>query len=142
MKHLILMVCLVLGWVVSARAMDPAGVMDAVNKERDAIGLPPLVLDAQLNRLAGEWAVKAAAEKSLAHRKDLSNIRRSQGWNYINENMFSATGKMDTARLLRTWMKSPGHRANLMNPVLTHGGFGFATNKDGETYAVFNGGVK
>lgn len=136
------MVGLVLGLAASAGAMDPAGLMQAVNKERDALGLPPLILDAQLNSLAGEWAAKAAADKSLAHRKDLPNIRRNQGWTYINENMFSATGTVDTARLLRTWMKSPGHRANLMNPVLTHGGFGFATNKDGETYAVFNGGVK
>lgn len=142
MKRLILMVGLVLGLAASAGAMDPAGLMQAVNKERDALGLPPLILDGQLNTLAAEWAAKAAADKSLAHRKDLPNIRRNQGWNYINENMFSATGTVDTARLLRTWMKSPGHRANLMNPVLTHGGFGFATNKDGETYAVFNGGVK
>jgi len=133
---------MVLGFAGPLPALESADFLKKANEERAAAGLPILLSDEKLNALAADWAVKAAENKSLAHRKELPNLRASQGWNYLNENIYSGSGVVDAARVFRIWMKSPGHRRNLMNTTLTHAGFGFATNKDGETYVVFNGGTR
>lgn len=42
------------------------------------------------------------------------------------------------ASVVRGWMKSPGHRANILNPLFTHIGAGTASSDTGQYYWVQN----
>jgi uncharacterized protein YkwD len=129
----------------NAQTADPAlaaAVMREVNAFRVREGLAALPSDPQLESWTGEWALRAAGERSLAHRKDLPARMRAHGWGYLNENMYSGSGPMPASRVVAAWMKSPGHRKNLLHPQLTVGACGIARNEQGETYAVFHGGVR
>lgn len=48
-----------------------------------------------------------------------------------------AAGFADVAYVIIAWMKSPHHRANILNPIFTHLGVGFATLDQDSIYAGF-----
>ena len=95
---------------------------------------PALHIDKNLDSYAQTHAEWMARNTLLRH----SNLNVS-GWNRVGENI--AWGQRDEAHVTDSWMKSPGHRANIMNSRFTHVGFGFAQSSDGQIYwcAVFGG---
>ena len=50
----------------------------------------------------------------------------------IGENI--ACGQRSPAEVVRGWMDSPGHRANILKPAFTHIGVGFAGGGPAGTY--------
>lgn len=59
--------------------------------------------------------------------------------NYLGENI--AWNQENEEQVVRDWMNSRGHRANIQNSRFTDVGFGYATNDQGEPYwcAIFGG---
>nr|WP_316751359.1 CAP domain-containing protein [Streptomyces sp. NEAU-HV9] len=50
------------------------------------------------------------------------------GWSSLAENV--AAGRATAADVVRSWMKSPGHRANILNCSLRHIGVGYVKKAD------------
>jgi uncharacterized protein YkwD len=46
----------------------------------------------------------------------------------------AAMGAVDAESVMKGWMESPGHRANILNPAMTNMGTGRAVSKDLITY--------
>ncbi|WGH79744.1 CAP domain-containing protein [Jannaschia ovalis] len=130
----------VLAAMLAAGLAGPAGagVLDAVNAQRGAAGLPALAEDAALTRAAETQAVHMAQTGQLSHagprgRGVLPRIRGAGfGACFAAENV--AWGQRDLAEVTAGWMRSPGHRRNILDRRATHGGLALAKTADGRPY--------
>ncbi|WP_328835729.1 CAP domain-containing protein [Streptomyces europaeiscabiei] len=128
-----------------AAPFSPAGlrqttaeVITLTNAERTAAGLPPLSCDPLLTNAAQAHSADMVARAFYAHTSPdgsepwhraaaAGSTRRS-----IGENI--ACGQRSAAEVVRGWMDSPGHRANILKPGFTHIGVGFAGGGAAGTY--------
>lgn len=127
-----------LAWVRSAElgsgpsspapaAADAELTLAAVNAQRAAFRLPPLTLDSRLTQAALAHARDLVRMGRLDHRgSDGSNVghrasRAGYRWSTVAENL--ARARTSSPRtVVRMWMNSPGHRANLLNRRCTQAG--------------------
>jgi uncharacterized protein YkwD len=79
-----------------------ANIVSYTNEERVKRGLPPLEVDKELMLTAREHCSWMTRNRSMVH------TRRS-----VAENI--AMGQPHSADVVRTWMNSSGHRANILN---------------------------
>jgi uncharacterized protein YkwD len=109
-----------------AQAQD---LLREMNRVRAEHGLPALRADARLMLAAQRHAEDMAAGNRLDHRgSDGSGLReRAQRAGYafsrISENL--AAGQASAGAVVRTWLDSPPHRRNLLDPDLRHAGAGY-----------------
>lgn len=118
-------------------------VFDLVNKEREKAGKTPLERSGYLDEAANTRALECASVNSLyvngaAHtRPDGSRwftvLGISQNYNY-GEN--GGQGKADADTQMESWMKSDGHRENILREDYTEIGIGCAVSEQGEIFAV------
>lgn len=99
---------------------ESAAARVAHNRERAMDRLSPLADDAGLRDKASDHAARMAAEGRLYHSV---GIAENVAWNY-------PTGEAVVAG----WMKSAGHRANILGPTWTRVGIGVAESRRGELY--------
>ncbi|MEU5703929.1 CAP domain-containing protein [Streptomyces aurantiacus] len=119
-------------------ARTTAEVVALTNAERAAAGLPPLTEDPLLIRAAQAHSVDMVARAFYSH----TSPDGSEPWHRaaaagsarrtIGENI--ACGQRSPAEVVRGWMDSPGHRANILKPAFTHIGVGFAGGGSAGTY--------
>lgn len=83
------------------------------NWERRKCGLPPLAVCPWLVQGAGHWATTAAANRLAGHCLPCIGYAENCG-----------QGQRGQDEIHDSWMSSPGHRANVVNP--THRYVGFA----------------
>lgn len=108
-------------------------VVELTNRERQAKGLRPLKPQTTL-REAAQWLADDMAKKSyLSHTDSLGRDFSSRLRDFRYENATVAAeniglGAPDPAKALANWMKSPGHRANILNPEVTEIGVGYTYN--------------
>lgn len=104
------------------------------NKERQRERVPDLKEDNALNIYAQKHVEWMASHKSLTH-SDFKGIR----YRYIAENI--ARGQSDELSVIKAWMKSYGHRKNILDKNYTHIGIGYIKLKSGQPYwcVVFGG---
>lgn len=95
-----------------------------VNAERAKHRLPPLRAEATLMQIADFYACRMAEAHFFAHVDpyDGSTVdSRATSFGYpfmkIGENL--ATGQRAAEEVFDDWMKSPGHRANILDPAFT-----------------------
>lgn len=111
------------------RVVDPAPVYDVekrllerINQERARYGLRALILDPVLHMrsriFCGYMARRALA---IAHSDDPSA-----------ENV--ALGQSSADEAVNTWMNSPGHRANILNPNYSITGISAYSGPNGNTF--------
>lgn len=100
-------------------ARTAAGVLvDAMNRQRAAHGLGPLRLDTKLSQAAGDRIGDMFAKRYFAHVSpdgiDPFDWVRGRGYRYrlIGENL--AVGYAGAA-VVDGWMRSPGHRENILH---------------------------
>jgi hypothetical protein len=111
---------------------------DSANQERKAMGLGLLMWDESLAGAARRHAAIMAQHNALSHQfpdePDLSARLSSAGAHFslVAENV--AVGP-SAAEIHAGWMKSPPHRANLLDPMLDRLGVG-VVEKDGALFAV------
>lgn len=107
-----------------------AEMLAGVNRLRAEAGVPPLVEDSRLDAAAQEHAEDMLARGYYDHRspegRQVGDRVKAEGysWRLVAENL--AAGHVTVDAALDAWMKSSGHRANLLRPNVTDFGFGLA----------------
>ena len=100
--------------------------LSVVNEVRGNHGLRPLKVDPALARAARSYTATMLRTGVFSHGDMFGRLSRSgaAGPAY-GENLAWGTGPFATARqVVRGWMGSPGHRANLLRPGWTRIGLG------------------
>jgi uncharacterized protein YkwD len=128
----------------TAALADPAQVRSEVlaraNAERATAGLPPLVLDAQLNAAAQGHAEDMLLRSYYNHvspegSRPADRVRKN-GYTarLVGENI--ARGPLSVNEAMDNWMASQEHRRNLLHPGFTHLGVGVAVGRNSVGYTV------
>jgi len=107
-------------------SQDERTLLDAVNDVRAAHNLRPLRVDAALVRAARDYSTTLIRRDIFTHG---SLGPRLAGYGVrgpiYGENLAWGKGERATARgIVRGWMASPGHRANLLRPGWSRIGIG------------------
>lgn len=104
-----------------------------VNAHREAIGCPPLIWDPRLAAVARRHSEDMARRGFFAHddpagRTPFDRIQDAMvEYAAAGENI--AAGQSSAPEVLRSWLSSRGHRANLEDCGFTHHGIGFYRNR-------------
>ncbi len=106
-------------WVPSEA--DEARVAELVNRERSRYGLAPLKVCPKLSAFARGWSRTQASRRSMGH--------SSAGY---RENV--ATGQDTPEGVMRVWMNSPGHRANILSSRAKTIGVGLGRSAGGRSF--------
>ncbi|MEW2631410.1 CAP domain-containing protein [Streptomyces sp. NPDC048389] len=96
-----------------------AQVLALVNQERASAGCSPLTSNAELTRAADDYSDVMARSGVMSHTgpdgSTMTTRVEAAGyeWSTLGENI--ARGQADAASVMKSWMNSPGHRANILN---------------------------
>ena len=124
-------------------AQDDAAqeILELINKERAKKKLKPLKWDDRLGKAAKDYAESMAKSGKFSHKdkngRTVSDRVRDQHVEAadIGENIYQASDSKDLAKnALRDWMKSPGHRANILSNTWETTGIGVAKARNGVVY--------
>jgi len=103
--------------------------VNATNQVRAENGLQPLTVNDELTRSAGTHARDMATRNYFSHwtPEGWDAGLRIYGWGYprwagVAENI--AAGQGSPWQVVQSWLASPGHRANLLNPNFRSFGVG------------------
>ena len=112
----------------SANAAIASG-SGSIEDIRAAAGLRPLTRDPRLERAAIRQAGYMARAGRMTHstgpgRGFAARVRQEGIAGAAAENL--AHGRMDTGRVFGMWMRSPGHRRNMLNPRFSRYGLAHA----------------
>jgi len=118
-------------------------VFDLANRQRRLHGVRPLEWSDALGQQArlqsmnmmerGFFSHEDPVRGKLAARLTAAGIR----WSRCGENIFREKGMDDPAdAAVEGWMKSPMHRAGLLDPLFTHAGVGIAVSPDTEYFVT------
>lgn len=110
----------------------------ATNKARASDGLPVLTINTTLNKAAQMKATDMVKKGYFAHESPTGVTPwywfKEAGYNYMHAGENLASGFLTTKNLMKGWIDSPTHKANIMDPQYTEIGIGFAkTTKNGKT---------
>ena len=108
-------------------------VLTLTNAERTSRGLRALAFNSCADGFADSWAKSLSVAGTLSH-QPLAPILSACAARSVGENV--AYGNVTPAQLVKMWMDSPGHRANILNAGFTHLGVGDVTVSSGRVYAV------
>lgn len=95
-------------------------IIEATNKERVAVGLPPLSTTELLNKSA-EIKVDDMIERQYFEHQSptgegVSDLGTKVGYHYVVMGENLALGNFSSSEdIVKAWMESPGHRANILN---------------------------
>lgn len=118
-------------------ALKPAlrKVLVRVNAARARHDLAALTVSRCLTRrFAQPWAEHMAQTETMVHQDLAPMFTRCSGLRTVGENI--AAGYRSAASVVRAWLNSPGHRANILNPDFTRIGLGLAAGAGGTRYWV------
>ena len=105
---------------VQAQAASRAEqVLALVNAERKKVGLKPLALSPRCQAQADKRAKEISQRGRFNHKGAFNGLR---GYGCMGENI--AKGYRSPAAVVRGWMHSKGHRANILSRRFTHLGVG------------------
>jgi uncharacterized protein YkwD len=138
------------GASVEARSIEPGPLVEGVLREANAArrqhGSGILVVDAALTRAAGAYARELAGRGEIEHlsptpgrrtfrdRIEAAGARARLG----GENLARLTSSpaLLPERTVGAWLRSPGHRVNLLDPLFSRTGIGVWLGGDGVWYVV------
>ncbi|MEO6989363.1 MAG: CAP domain-containing protein [Aquihabitans sp.] len=100
---------------------DQSQVLSSLNQDRQAHGLRTLTTHAQAQTKAQHWAEHLARTGKLSHSKLSDGI--SGCWRSIGENVGSGP---NVPAIQRAYMKSSGHRSNVLSNTWNQVGVGHA----------------
>lgn len=103
-----------------------------VNAKRRDAGLAPLAASSCAGGYAGRWAEHLSSSGGFSH-QDLGPVLSGCDARSAAENIARTGGS--AASMVAMWMDSPVHRANILDPELTHVGTG-AVQRDGSLTGV------
>jgi uncharacterized protein YkwD len=104
--------------VAAASRFDRAIVRE-VNAARAYVGQRPVVLTARLQRLAKHHTLDMLRRNSFSHDGDgttfSTRIRQRVHYNRVGETLALMPRHVSARRVVRAWLRSPGHRAVLLD---------------------------
>lgn len=104
-------------------------VLTLTNQERAKGGLKPLAADAPLMASARAKSSDMSTNNYFAHNSPTLGSpfdqMKASGINYKSAAENIAMGQRTPEEVVKGWMNSPGHRANIMNGNYTHIGIGY-----------------
>ncbi|CAN5201339.1 hypothetical protein BH18GEM1_BH18GEM1_19000 [soil metagenome] len=115
--------------------------LTSVSAERRKARRLPLRIDGRLERAAQRHADDMLARGYYGHEtpEGVGPRERAAAAGYegagIGENL--AQGQYSVEEVMDGWMKSPGHRRELLEPSFSHVGFGFAHGRNGRGYQTY-----
>ncbi len=126
---------------VSAAALEDRA-FQLINEVRESKGLPHLVWNDDLAKLARFHSRHMATEKFFSHRdgeglmvNDRADKFGLEDWRAIGENIAFNRGFDDPVKTaVENWMDSRGHRENLLGPDWSESAIGLAIAADGSYY--------
>ncbi|MHB1006626.1 MAG: CAP domain-containing protein [Chloroflexota bacterium] len=108
-----------------------SGIVTLTNAARTGRSLDELAVNSRLTLAAERYAEAMAGQdwfdhvgpdgSTLAVRAEAAGYL---GWAYLGENLARGAGPVSPASVVAGWMSSPGHRDNLLSPVLRETGVG------------------
>lgn len=106
-----------------------------VNVERAAAGLAPLTYNVSLANAASVRASEASVHFGHVRPdgRDVKTVLGDASYAWFGENLAVSTTE-DAKRIVRAWMASPTHRANLLNRHFTQMGVAVTRGVDGHLY--------
>jgi len=116
---------------------DDASITALINKIRREHGVQPLVLHNQLRHVAQLQSDQMAKTGKLKHSVGFGNGFRSRMhrvgiYAMAAENI--AAGQRDAAAVFAAWMRSEGHRHNMLDPDFAYYGLARATSEKKPAY--------
>lgn len=114
-------------------------ILELTNAERKKKELPPLRPNALLFKAARVHSANMAKQGKLEHKLDGKNsFERVDDTGYqagaVAENIGLGDVDISPALVFQEWMKSKGHRENIVEKTFTEIGLGLAKGKDGAIY--------
>ncbi|MGF9741612.1 CAP domain-containing protein [Priestia megaterium] len=107
-------------------------VVELVNAERKKAGLKPLTIDATLSKSARAKSQDMHDKKYFDHQSPTYGSPFDQmkkfGITYRTAGENIAMGQRTPEEVMKAWMNSSGHRANIMNANYTHIGVGYVVS--------------
>lgn len=116
----------------SANSDEAAFVVDT-NAAREAHGLAPLAVHADLTSIARNWSAQMAATRTLEHNPNLTG--QVQNWQAVGENVGYGP---DEPHIQNAFMTSPDHRSNILDPDYTQLGVGTARDDRGQLWVTID----
>lgn len=111
-------------------------VVNLVNIERAKEGLAPLTMDTKISAAAQVRAKEC--EQSFSHTRpdgrNFATALKEQNLSYRRAGENIAWGQRSPEEVVKAWMNSAGHRANIMNTGFTKIGVGYYQNTRGTNY--------
>ncbi len=140
--------CLLAGSATAQDKKERQQLLDLINQERTKQEMKPLVMNDKLNQAAQDWSAYMAENDYFDHlgpdgttpqqRAEQAGYADLAGW----ENIYYGEGNLGkAAKTFDAWMKSPGHKANMLNQDLNEVGLGVATNSSGTKYWTLLAGI-
>jgi uncharacterized protein YkwD len=135
----LLFVAVFIAWLVVGTAgaaqlsQRESSLLRVVNGVRAAHGLRPLAVDRRLVRVARSHSSTLLRRDVLTHGDFGTRVRLSGARGpRFGENLAWGTGRYASARsVVRAWLRSPGHRRNLLRPGFRRIGLGAVTGRFG-----------
>ena len=107
-------------------------VLTLTNQERAKGGLKPLATDAAVMNTARAKSADMSKNNYFSHTSPTLGSpfdqMKAKGIQYKAAAENIAMGQKTAAEVVKGWMESPGHRANIMNGSFTHIGIGYDAN--------------
>jgi uncharacterized protein YkwD len=111
----------------AGRASAQASLLQAMNAARAAHGLRPLRLDLRLDHAAGAHTSEMLHANTFSHGDFAGRMAAFHLGGGLGENLAWGSGSAGSARsVVRMWLASPAHRANLLRPGFHRLGLGLA----------------
>lgn len=113
-------------------------IFDRVNDERRERGVEPVEWNEELAGVARDWSAAMAERGVLEHQDVREVLSRDElsGFAGLGENIFTASGPVPAGVAHVGWMRSDGHRVNVLNPGWNRLGVGVFCAPDGSVWAA------
>jgi cell division protein FtsL len=118
-----------------AKGFTKIGILTQVNKEREKIGIAPLVENAELDEIATKRGLDMKEKNYFSHYtpdgKSWNDTFKESGYsyNYAGENL--AKGYLDEKELVSDWMSSKLHRENILYTNFENTGISIIETRNG-----------
>ncbi len=117
-----------------------------INEQRTSRGLAPLGRIQGIDLMAQDWSVTMYRTGQFQHRADIRTPTPGTptivGENIVMWRGYPCDVEEDARRAVELWMRSQGHRENILRPEFTHVGYGFYSGTDSQygssTYGTQN----
>jgi len=122
-------------------AAEVRALVALVKRRRASVRCPPLIWDDRLARVAQRHSEAMARRDFFSHvdrnRKDPFDRMRDAGIRFRAAAENIALGQAGATEVFESWVRSPGHRANLDNCIYTHHGIGLYRRRWTHLFARF-----